>query len=423
MAENLPFQLHLKSPAGGWQSRAFENLPVERPCNVTIECNHPQATDAARQLADAVADVLTTKLGAVQVAPPEGRDPQQSSEDENLLLVVVCDGVHPAKATSGMKTVLGRADGGWVMPVMAKGADAKLLDDTLGARNIAFWNKTPRDLGFTILARAGVTSLDRRVFVSYRRDDTSPMADQLFDGLARRNFDVFLDRVSVEVGVNFQEKLFEHLADKSMVVLLHSAHFTGSRWTMAELDFAHSRRLSVLVLRMPGVTDDFGRRLRAGELVQLRDEDVEPLAVDGFQQPQLRLKPAGLAAVLEQIERQHDLELVGRLRDMQARILDAAVSAQLQPTVRPADASVRLSVAGREYLLCAAPRPPALPEMHRASSRVADGGVTGIVVGHVASFPPLRTQQMDWLVKDRNVVYADVDRLSLLMDVLKRGAL
>ena len=254
----LSFRLHLRLGNGTWRSWGFAYLPVERPCAVVIEVNHPEATKAAEELAAATAGVLTVKLGAAEVEPPDLQDPQQASKDENLLIVVVCDGTHAANATEAMRAVLTRADGGWLMPAMAKSADVKLLDETLSTRNIAFWKEAPGELALTVLARAGVTSLDRRVFVSYRRNDTSPMADQLFDGLTRRNFDVFLDRVSIEVGVNFQDKLFEHLADKSMVVLLHSTHFMDSPWTRAEVDYAHRRRLSLLVLRLPGVGDDLG---------------------------------------------------------------------------------------------------------------------------------------------------------------------
>ena len=52
-----------------------------------------------------------------------------------------------------------------------------------------------------ILARAGVTSVDRRVFISYRRVETEPIAGQLFESLTRLNFGVFLDTVSVDPGV------------------------------------------------------------------------------------------------------------------------------------------------------------------------------------------------------------------------------
>ena len=49
-------------------------------------------------------------------------------------------------------------------------------------------------------------------FVSY--------ADQLFDALTHARFDVFFDRFRVDPGVDFQRRLTEELAHKSMVLLL-----------------------------------------------------------------------------------------------------------------------------------------------------------------------------------------------------------
>ena len=157
--------------------------------------------------------------------------------------------------------------------------------------------------------------------------------------------------------------------------------------------------------------------------MQLREDDIEWVEVEGFSAKQARLKREALAKVLDHIEVQHDLELVGRLRDVQKRILDAVDAANLTPVAEESDASVRVAASSREYVLCGVPHPPALPEMFRASGRVGEAGAKGIVVGHVAAFSALRNQQMDWMIKDRNVVYADVDGLSILINIVKRGAL
>jgi hypothetical protein len=94
-----------------------------------------------------------------------------------------------------------------------------------------------------------VSSLDRRVFISYRRIDAQPMANQLFAALSRLNYSVFLDTVSTHPGLDFQNQLFEHLAEKSMVVVLQSVRFHESLWAMAEVEFALRHDLSLLILR------------------------------------------------------------------------------------------------------------------------------------------------------------------------------
>lgn len=92
---------------------------------------------------------------------------------------------------------------------------------------------------------------DFRVFISYRRIDGRKIADQLFDALTRRNFDVFLDRFRIDPGLNVQEKIFEELAHKSMIVLIETATSQQSPWVAQEIACAVSNRLGILGLLMP----------------------------------------------------------------------------------------------------------------------------------------------------------------------------
>ncbi len=47
---------------------------------------------------------------------------------------------------------------------------------------------------------------NRKLFISYRRTDSSAVANQLFDAFVRNNYDVFLDTYSINPAKNFQEE-------------------------------------------------------------------------------------------------------------------------------------------------------------------------------------------------------------------------
>ena len=71
----------------------------------------------------------------------------------------------------------------------------------------------------------------------------------------RSRFDVFLDRFALPPGEDFQKRLDEDLGDKAFVVLLESSDLRNSPWVQHEITYAHSHRIEVLALTLPGVVE------------------------------------------------------------------------------------------------------------------------------------------------------------------------
>jgi len=97
---------------------------------------------------------------------------------------------------------------------------------------------------------------ERRLFISYRRDDSQGVANQLYDALDARGFDVFIDTRTVPPAVDFQEELWHRLADTDVVVLLDTKGFRSSRWTTEELARANATNIQILHLLWPGQVED-----------------------------------------------------------------------------------------------------------------------------------------------------------------------
>jgi len=91
----------------------------------------------------------------------------------------------------------------------------------------------------------------RRIFISYRRSDAEGVARQLYDRYTKLSFDVFLDDVSIQHGVNFQTELRRWLDDADAVLLLISPDIASSRWVREEIEFACTRRIGLLGIIWP----------------------------------------------------------------------------------------------------------------------------------------------------------------------------
>lgn len=97
----------------------------------------------------------------------------------------------------------------------------------------------------------GLLPAQRRVFVSYRREESADVALQLFEALSARHFDVFLDTHSVSAAADFQAVLWHRLCDSDVLVMLDTPGYFGSRWTTEEWGKAVAKHISMLQLVWP----------------------------------------------------------------------------------------------------------------------------------------------------------------------------
>lgn len=100
----------------------------------------------------------------------------------------------------------------------------------------------------SILEGLNLLRLSRRLFISYKRDESSSVAIQLFEQFEKNGFDVFLDTHSIRPGEPFQEELWHRMADTDVVVLLNTPNFMRSNWTTQELAKANAMSIGILQL-------------------------------------------------------------------------------------------------------------------------------------------------------------------------------
>jgi len=143
-----------------------------------------------------------------------------------------------------------------------------------------------------ILECVGLLPRQRRVFVSYRRDEAKEAALQLFNYLSGKIFDVFLDTHGILPAEDFQGVLWHKLCDSDVLVMLDTPTYFDSRWTSAEFGRALSKGISILRLEWPGVVGS--RRTATTSRLSLSTAEVD--ITTG------RLTEDALGRIAEQVE-------------------------------------------------------------------------------------------------------------------------
>lgn len=141
----------------------------------------------------------------------------------------------------------------------------------------------------SVLEGLSLLRLSRRIFISYKRDESSAVAIQMYEQLERNGFDVFLDTHSIRPGEPFQDELWHRMADTDVVVLLNTPGFLNSNWTTQELAKANSMSIGILQVIWPSHKlerdaeisipiqlnpSDFGNRIYSDSLSYLTQQTV-----------------------------------------------------------------------------------------------------------------------------------------------------
>ena len=268
--------------------------------------------------------------------------------------------------------------------------------------NAADWDEEATAARLTLLEMLGLVEDERKVFLSYRRNDSTSMAVQLHAELMRSRFDVFLDRFALPPGEDFQRRLTEDLGDKAFVVLLESSDLRNSQWVQHEITYAHSHRIDVLAITLPGVS--------RSEMVPAIDEAFRIRLAPNDCKPCGELTPDALAIILERIELTHAKalrrrreQILGSLRDHLHR--DGCTSSPIDDWALLATATRK-----RPEVFLVTPRRPQPEDLYvlhlirsDAVDRTGYDGLGGAVVHEVEDIGTERRALLTWIGDSRRL--------------------
>ncbi len=324
---------------------------------------------------------------------------------QRRMLVLACDGAASVENDPAVDELIAKFHAGMpttaytLLPVIPFGAPVQAILARLPAAakiQVSRWNNKPSMNAIDVLQCGGLLEDDQRIFISYKQSDSARIAEQLAIELTKLNFRVFLDRYSVNVGVEFQPRLMQELADKAVVVALESAHLLESTWVQDEIDFARVHRVGVIAINL----DDAPAIVSVAE-----DQRVRVAAAD---LPTGELSASALALVLERIREEHARSLFKRkweLAQSIRQILSKAAVAGLcfddNGLLEARDSK------GAKHKILAISRPGDLAHYHfldelRLSSTP---GHEGAIVSSIPFREPVRQRRIQWLSQKSNIRY------------------
>lgn len=171
-----------------------------------------------------------------------------------------------------------KLDGNIILPVF-KHDFTKEIPDVIRSLNGLKLDNNISKICNLILEGFELLRKNRKIFISYKRSESSNVAIQLYEALEANNFDVFLDTHSVDKGEEFQEELWHRMTDCDVIVMLNTKGFLKSEWCNKELEKAHIKRIGIVHLLWPD--SDFEKFAQLAHSLQLKNGDFEkPLFSD-----------------------------------------------------------------------------------------------------------------------------------------------
>ncbi len=326
-------------------------------------------------------------------------------------VVVLCLASTTARSSERVHNELVAAHRGAfsVVPLLQPGQDASEAIPRLIQRlNALSWDDGPAT-ALLLLRQFGLVESERKLFLSYRRAESSTLALQLRDSLSRRRYDVFLDRFSVPPGDDFQKRIDIELGDKAFVLLLESQSATSSAWVQHEVAYALSHHIAVLALTMPDTAvasmfESVDEALR--HRLQRRDFENELVGSEG------RLVEAAMNCILDKVEvlgarqlRRKRAQLLGATRDWLSRARFAS-----EPIADWAVVATRADVAPRVIMVSA--RPPAADDLRTVDMlRQPIPNAIGAVVHDTVDQDVAGQGLISWIIAGRPLTTIQLARL------------
>lgn len=187
--------------------------------------------------------------------------------------------------------------------------------------------------GFNLLRKS------RRLFISYRRNESTLIAIQLYEVLEKAGFDVFLDTHSIRPGEPFQEELWHRMTDSDIVILLNTPDFLGSQWTKEELAKASAMSLGVIQIIWPDC-----KPLSESNLFKTIQLQTKSINYQGY------LTETIIRQLISDTESLRARTLAARQDNLTTEFIDICQAKGLKPTLHPYK-FITLTIDNTNYLI------------------------------------------------------------------------
>lgn len=282
---------------------------------------------------------------------------------------------------------IARAKGIPILPIVSTSPNvSKEIPPSLTSLNcLSYQDSGCERVATATLESLGLLPKQRRVFVSYRRTESKSVAVQLFDELSAKLFDVFLDTHGVAPGDEFQDVLWHRLCDCDVLIMLDTATYFNSRWTVAEFGRALAKGITILRVGWPGIAAS--PRAATASSVDLTATDFEASGL---------LRTGVINDIIQRVEVARSLGHAVRTLNMYSKIETSTV--QIGGSVRGAGLfnSVEITLpSGVDALVIPAIGVPSASTLQSAED-VSAGAPVAVVYDQVGLLPAWE-KHLQWL--------------------------
>lgn len=212
-----------------------------------------------------------------------------------------------------------KLDGNTILPIFINSFGDEMPDELKNQNGLQF-EKNINQICNIILEGFELLRKNRKIFISYKRSESSNVAIQLYEALERNNFDVFLDTHSIDKGEEFQEELWHRMTDCDVILMLNTKGFLESEWCEYELEKAHLKRIGIVHLIWPD--NDFQNFAQLAHSIQLKNSDFDKPLFSDLTKGRLEIKK--VTETIDLIESVRARNLAARQDALITEFIDAA---------------------------------------------------------------------------------------------------
>ena len=109
-------------------------------------------------------------------------------------------------------------DGTMILPVFFNDFSKEIPEELKKQNGIKYDDNQQSRIANIVLQAFELLRSTRKVFISYKRSESTSVAIQMYEALESHHFDVFLDTHSIEKGELFQEELWHRMTDCDVIL-------------------------------------------------------------------------------------------------------------------------------------------------------------------------------------------------------------
>lgn len=324
---------------------------------VGVDVNEPLTAQLGREIALAIPAVLPSAGVIVPACKGWWSGPCFALDRPGVEKVLIVVGPR-ARRGAMTPSALDEHSYDAVFPVVPPGGRAIDLPPSMRhAHAIGYSNHAALEL----LGSTSIPGEGPRVFISYAREGSSRLAEQLFEALTKARVRTFVDRFGIEPGNDFRDRIHEALEHMACILVLESPEQSRSEWCQLELTYAAAMRMGLLAIHVP-------RAPRSTLIPEDRRFHVKGKHLKGSPRRQHEIADAAvLEDLAEWVRTYSSRALIERTERLQSAMLDAlGLAGVMQVRVEP-DGTVVGRGRSSAHAIRVRPVPATLADFHGVS--------------------------------------------------------